>query len=72
MSSAPLKTIVVGSVHGKIKQLFSKIELINKKNGPFDILLCAGDFFGNDQEDLEDLVQDKINGLNSLFSEVEC
>ncbi|KAK9722796.1 hypothetical protein K7432_002418 [Basidiobolus ranarum] len=61
MSSTPLKTIVVGSVHGQIKQLFSKIELINKKNGPFDVLLCGGDFFGSHLEDLEDLVENRIN-----------
>lgn len=42
-----LKVLVCGDVEGRYKQLFSRVETINKKNGPFDMLLCVGNFFGS-------------------------
>lgn len=34
-----------GDVKGKFKTFFNRIETINKKSGPFEVLLCVGDFF---------------------------
>ena len=36
---------MAGDVRGQFKQLFQRVESINKKAGPFEILLCVGDFF---------------------------
>ncbi|GLG99136.1 CWF19-like protein 1 homolog [Gryllus bimaculatus] len=42
-----LKILVCGDVDGKFKTLFTRVENINKKSGPFDFLLCVGNFFGH-------------------------
>lgn len=39
-------------MRGQFKQLFSKVDKINKKSGPFDFLLCVGDFFGANNDEL--------------------
>ena len=41
-----VKILIAGSVHGKLKDLFKRVAAVNKSNGPFDLLLCTGDFFG--------------------------
>lgn len=40
------KILVSGDVEGKFKTLFSRVQAINDKSGPFDFLFCVGDFFG--------------------------
>jgi len=47
------KVLICGDVQGHFTILFSKVEIINKKNGPFDFLLCVGNFFGADNSELE-------------------
>lgn len=47
------KVLVCGDVRGNFKTLFSKIDTINKKSGPFDFLLCVGNFFGDSNIELE-------------------
>ncbi|XP_072022054.1 CWF19-like protein 1 [Amphiura filiformis] len=46
MSIQPLKILVTGDVAGKFDQLFNRVRNVNKKAGPFEMLLCVGDFFG--------------------------
>ncbi|XP_067634021.1 CWF19-like protein 1 homolog [Eurosta solidaginis] len=41
-----IKILVAGDVRGNFRQLFQRVENINKKAGPFEILLCVGEFFG--------------------------
>ncbi|XP_004522648.1 CWF19-like protein 1 homolog [Ceratitis capitata] len=41
-----IKILVAGDVRGRFRQLFQRVESINKKAGPFEILLCVGEFFG--------------------------
>ena len=41
-----VKILIAGSVHGKLKDLYKRVAAVNKSNGPFDLLLCTGDFFG--------------------------
>lgn len=36
----------MGDVEGRFNTLFSRVDTINKKSGPFDMLLCVGNFFG--------------------------
>ncbi|KFB43242.1 AGAP007102-PA-like protein [Anopheles sinensis] len=45
-----LKLLVCGDVRGKLKSFFARIENVNKKSGPFDLVLCVGDFFGQNPE----------------------
>lgn len=40
------KILVCGDVEGRFRKLFTKVESVNQKNGPFDLLLCVGNFFG--------------------------
>uniref|UniRef100_A0A1B6E6F5 Cwf19-like C-terminal domain-containing protein n=2 Tax=Clastoptera arizonana TaxID=38151 RepID=A0A1B6E6F5_9HEMI len=45
------KILICGDVNGKFKHLFSRVANINKKSGPFDFLLCVGNFFGTSDND---------------------
>ncbi|XP_067003208.2 CWF19-like protein 1 [Anabrus simplex] len=45
--SEKTKVLVCGDVEGKFKILFKRVESVNQKSGPFDFLLCVGDFFGS-------------------------
>ncbi|KAJ6224498.1 hypothetical protein RDWZM_003043 [Blomia tropicalis] len=60
--SHQLKVLVVGNVFGKYQKLFKRVSDVNKKAGPFDLLLCVGDFFGTDIEAYNEL----INGSTDL------
>lgn len=48
-----INSLVCGDVRGNFKVLFNKLQNINQKSGPFDLLLCVGDFFGADNSKLE-------------------
>ena len=56
---------MVGSANGKFTELFSKVKSINAKHGPFDVLLCTGNFFGKEvtNSDLEKLLNNEIEGM---------
>lgn len=47
------KILICGDVEGHFKFLFNKIDTINKNNGPFEFLLCIGNFFGKNNNELE-------------------
>lgn len=49
MTSNSLKILVVGDVNGSFKKLFDRVINVNRKSGPFDLLLCCGNFFANDE-----------------------
>ncbi|XP_005182434.1 CWF19-like protein 1 homolog isoform X2 [Musca domestica] len=51
-----IKVLVCGDVRGRFKQMFQRVESINKKAGPFEILLCVGDFFSEDEKQNEELI----------------
>ncbi|XP_076862914.1 CWF19-like protein 1 [Brachyhypopomus gauderio] len=50
MGEKPLRVLACGDVGGKITALFNRVNTIQKKSGQFDLLLCAGDFFGTSPE----------------------
>ncbi|KAI8373000.1 CwfJ C-terminus 1-domain-containing protein-like protein [Radiomyces spectabilis] len=52
MAQTPIKVLVTGSVNGRFTELFDKAKTINNKYGPFDVLLCTGNFF-NETSDIE-------------------
>uniref|UniRef100_A0AAR5Q6T1 Cwf19-like C-terminal domain-containing protein n=2 Tax=Dendroctonus ponderosae TaxID=77166 RepID=A0AAR5Q6T1_DENPD len=41
-----VKILFCGDVEGRFNTLFKRVETINSKSGPFDLLLCVGNFFG--------------------------
>ncbi|KAJ8960251.1 hypothetical protein NQ318_003976 [Aromia moschata] len=45
------KILLCGDVEGRFEALFKRVETINKKSGPFDLLLCVGNFFGINNKD---------------------
>ncbi|XP_071054059.1 CWF19-like protein 1 [Onthophagus taurus] len=49
-----IKIILCGDVEGKFNTFFNKIENINKKSGPFDLVLCVGNFFGINNKEFDD------------------
>ena len=59
-------SLVVGAVNGEVKKFVNKMTTINSKNGPFTMLLVAGDFFGTSalSEDAKDLLANHITGVS--------
>lgn len=61
-----VKVLVSGAVCGRFQEFFQKESQLNTKNGPFEICLCVGDFFGNVSSNttspLADLRDGKIKG----------
>jgi hypothetical protein len=62
-----IKMMVVGNVEGQFSTLFQRVEQVHKTHGPFDMVLCAGNFFG-DQASYEDLASffEFIKGTRSI------
>ncbi|KAK4323675.1 hypothetical protein Pmani_005646 [Petrolisthes manimaculis] len=48
MASKREKILVCGDVRGNLNQLYKRVSSVNQKSGPFSMLLCVGDFFGED------------------------
>lgn len=42
-----VKVLLSGDVKGQLQTVCSRVQLVNQKSGPFDALLCVGDFFGD-------------------------
>jgi hypothetical protein len=45
MASKTVKLLLCGDVKGNFGELFKRLDTVNKKNGPFDVALCVGEFF---------------------------
>jgi len=56
----PVKILVCGDVEGKFTQLFNRVTTVHKKNGPFEMLICVGEFFGRDFEEWQNVVDKKL------------
>ncbi|KAG0346826.1 hypothetical protein BG004_000747 [Podila humilis] len=58
-----VKTLVVGSANGDLRNMCSKVSTINAKHGPFDILFCTGNFFDKEtsQELIDEILENKID-----------
>ncbi|KAF7271867.1 hypothetical protein GWI33_015343 [Rhynchophorus ferrugineus] len=58
--SNKVKILLCGDVEGKFDALFKRVDTINNKSGPFDLLLCVGNFFGiNNKEFIPYKIGDK-------------
>ncbi|KAK4885122.1 hypothetical protein RN001_001393 [Aquatica leii] len=47
------KILICGDVEGKFNTLFNRVDVVNGKAGPFDLLLCVGNFFGVNNKEFE-------------------
>ena len=47
--SPQLKILAIGDVNGKFAAWIKRINSVNSKNGPFEMVLCVGDFFGSEE-----------------------
>uniref|UniRef100_A0A2K6VLD5 Cwf19-like C-terminal domain-containing protein n=1 Tax=Onchocerca volvulus TaxID=6282 RepID=A0A2K6VLD5_ONCVO len=56
MPESSLKILVCGDVNGQFDSLLKRVDAVNKKNGPFDMLFCVGEFFGPDNESNERII----------------
>ncbi|KAI1309125.1 hypothetical protein EDD11_004136 [Mortierella claussenii] len=58
-----VKVLVVGSANGDLRNLCSKVGTINSKHGPFDLLLCTGNFFAKEtpMETIDELLENKLD-----------
>ncbi|XP_078240784.1 CWF19-like protein 1 isoform X1 [Pogona vitticeps] len=45
-----LRVLACGDVEGRLGALYSRVQAVQKKSGPFDLLLCVGNFFGSAQD----------------------
>ncbi|KAL3744752.1 hypothetical protein ACJRO7_013940 [Eucalyptus globulus] len=51
---APPRILLCGDARGRLNQLFKRVSSVNKSAGPFDALLCVGQFFPDAPELLEE------------------
>lgn len=54
---APPRVLLCGDVEGKLGQLFKRVSSVSKANGPFDALLCVGQFLPNDAKDIDEVME---------------
>lgn len=45
-----VRVLVASGVAGRFSQLFQRVESVSKAAGPFDLLLCVGEFFAADEK----------------------
>lgn len=66
-AGASAKILVLGSIQGSLTAFVAKLSSINKKNGPFDLCLCLGDFLGvskgEGNEGTEEQDEDQVDAL---------
>jgi hypothetical protein len=60
MSSTSVRVLVLGSANGKLKDAISKLSSLNAKAGPFNVVLCLGDLFGEEDEYFQQLISGEV------------
>ncbi|KAL8136514.1 hypothetical protein V2J09_002515 [Rumex salicifolius] len=50
----PPRILLCGDVLGRLTQLFKRVSSVNKSAGPFDALLCVGQFFPDSADQLDE------------------
>uniref|UniRef100_A0AC35UGY1 CWF19-like protein 1 homolog n=1 Tax=Rhabditophanes sp. KR3021 TaxID=114890 RepID=A0AC35UGY1_9BILA len=51
MAQKLCRVLVVGNVEGKFDELIKKVNAVDKKAGPFELLFCVGEFFSKDDHE---------------------
>ncbi|XP_017089149.2 CWF19-like protein 1 homolog [Drosophila bipectinata] len=65
-TNAFTKILLIGDVRGRFNRLFQRVEQANGgMEGPFDLLFCIGDFFGDDKQN-DELMEYYINGFKRI------
>ncbi|XP_031261073.1 zinc finger CCCH domain-containing protein 64 [Pistacia vera] len=62
---APPRILLCGDVLGRMNQLFKRVQSVNKSAGPFDALLCVGQFF-SDSPDRQEEFMDYVEGRSEI------
>ncbi|KAK9275164.1 hypothetical protein L1049_022423 [Liquidambar formosana] len=62
---APPRILLSGDVQGRLNQLFKRVSSVNKSTGPFDALLCVGQFFPDLPDRLEEFI-DYVEGRSQI------
>jgi hypothetical protein len=60
MPSTSVRLLVLGSANGKLKDAFTKLASLNAKAGPFDVVLCLGDLFGEEDEYFQQIISGEV------------
>lgn len=60
MASSSVRVLVLGPANGRLKEAFAKINSLNAKAGPFDVVLCLGDLFGEEDEYFRQLIAGEV------------
>jgi hypothetical protein len=60
MASPPVRVLVLGSAKGKLKDVFTKLSSLNAKAGPFDVVICLGDLFGDEDEYFQQVISGEV------------
>lgn len=53
---SPPRILLCGDVSGRLNQLFKRVQSVNKSAGPFDAVLCVGQFFPDSSELLDEFM----------------
>lgn len=62
---APPRVLLCGDVFGRLNQLFKRVSSVSKSAGPFDFLVCVGQFFPDSPERLEEFL-DYAEGRSAI------
>ncbi|CAL9112288.1 unnamed protein product [Musa acuminata var. zebrina] len=65
MATPPPRILLCGDVLGCLNHLFKRVQSVNKSTGPFDALLCVGQFFPDSADGLDE-VADYIEGRSAV------
>jgi hypothetical protein len=57
--------LTIGAVNGAFAAAFAKVSSIHSKHGPFEMLLCVGDFFGSSSVSESGQESDSLKALLS-------
>ena len=58
--SSSVRVLVLGSANGRLQDVFAKLSSLNAKAGPFDVVLCLGDLFGDEDEYFQQLISGEV------------
>uniref|UniRef100_A0A1S4DYF2 C3H1-type domain-containing protein n=2 Tax=Cucumis melo TaxID=3656 RepID=A0A1S4DYF2_CUCME len=62
---SPPRILLCGDVFGRLNQLYKRVVSVNKSAGPFDALLCVGQFFPDSTDQLDEFM-DYVEGRSVI------
>ncbi|XP_022147642.1 zinc finger CCCH domain-containing protein 64 isoform X2 [Momordica charantia] len=62
---SPPRILLCGDVSGRLNQLYKRVVSVNKSAGPFDALLCVGQFFPDSTDQLNEFM-DYVEGRSAI------